>query len=62
MMTCERVLSHALDTKARDALELCLFNAVLGGGSLDGTQFSYANKLATCNDESAIRADWFEGE
>jgi DUF1680 family protein len=47
---------------ARETLELCLYNAVLGGGSLDGTQFAYANKLTTCGDESAIRKDWFEGE
>lgn len=66
MMTCERILSHSswerpYNVKARHTLELCLYNAVLGGGSLDGTQFAYANKLTTCGDESAIRQDWFEG-
>ena len=33
MMTTERLLSHSLDGRARDVLELCLYNAVLGGGS-----------------------------
>jgi DUF1680 family protein len=39
-----------------------LYNNVIGGGSLDGMKFSYANKHATTGDESAIRNDWFEGE
>ncbi|KAK8861777.1 hypothetical protein IAR55_002600 [Kwoniella newhampshirensis] len=60
MMTSERILSHGLDGKVRDVMELCLLNAVLGGGSLDGKQFSYANKLATWGDEVATRKDWFE--
>jgi DUF1680 family protein len=62
MMTSERLLSHKLDKKARDVLERCLYNNVIGGGSLDGMKFSYANKHATTGDESAIRNDWFEGE
>ena len=62
MMTAERVLSWELDGKVRDTMELCLLNAVLGGGSLNGKQFSYANKHATCGDETALRNDWFEGE
>lgn len=62
MMTAERLLSHHLDGKVRDTMELCLYNAVLGGGSLDGKAFAYANKLATYGDETAIRNDWFEGE
>jgi DUF1680 family protein len=62
MMTSERILSHGLDPKARDVLERCLYNNVIGGGSLDGTKFSYANKHATYGDETAIRNDWFEGE
>lgn len=61
MMLTERILSRELDGKYRDVLELCLYNAVLGGGSLDGKGFSYANKLATYGDESALRAGWFEG-
>lgn len=62
MMTSERILSHGLDGKVRDAMELCLLNAVLGGGSLDGKAFAYANKHATYGDETAIRKEWFEGE
>ncbi len=61
MMTGERLLSHHLDGKVRDTVELCLHNAVFGGGSLDGKAFSYANKMATYGDEVATRADWFEG-
>ena len=61
MMTSERILSHGLDGKVRDVMELCLLNAVLGGGSLNGKQFSYANKQATYGDEVATRKDWFEG-
>ena len=62
MMTSERILSWGLDGKVRDTMELCLLNAVLGGGSLDGKQFSYANKQATSGEETAMRKDWFEGE
>ncbi|ORX35416.1 hypothetical protein BD324DRAFT_632751 [Kockovaella imperatae] len=60
MMTCERILSHEIDGATRDVMELCLLNAVLGGGSLDGTKFAYENKLATCGNETAERSDWFE--
>ncbi|WWC63757.1 uncharacterized protein I303_106362 [Kwoniella dejecticola CBS 10117] len=60
MMTSERILSHELDGKVRDILELCLLNNVLGGGSLQGNQFSYANKQASWGDEDQIRHDWFE--
>ncbi len=62
MMTSERMLSHKLDGKVRDVLELCLHNAVIGGGRLDGKAFSYANKHATCAGETAQREEWFEGE
>ncbi|OCF42272.1 hypothetical protein I317_03891 [Kwoniella heveanensis CBS 569] len=60
MMVCERLLSHELIGKARDVMERCLLNNVLGGASLDGKQFYYANRLATCGDENADRSDWFE--
>nr|XP_018259402.1 uncharacterized protein I303_08330 [Kwoniella dejecticola CBS 10117]OBR81560.1 hypothetical protein I303_08330 [Kwoniella dejecticola CBS 10117] len=59
MMTSERILSHQLDGRYRDVMELALLNAVLGGGSLDGKQFAYANKLQTWGDEVATRKDWF---
>ncbi|KAL7424687.1 hypothetical protein Q5752_000371 [Cryptotrichosporon argae] len=60
IMCSERILSHALDGKVRDTMELALLNAVLGGTNLEGTAFSYANKLATYGDETAERAEWFE--
>ena len=60
-MLTERILSHDLNGRYRDVLELCLYNAVFGGGSLDGKGFSYANKLATYGEESALRSEWFEG-
>ena len=62
MMTCERILSHKPDGATRDIMELCLLNAVMGGGSLDGQRFAYENKLATCGEETALRNEWFEGE
>jgi len=62
MMTSERLLYRNLSGKIRDTMELCLYNAVLGGGDLQGKAFSYENRLATWGDESAKRADWFEGE
>lgn len=61
-MIADRLISSELNGKLRDTIELCLHNAVLGAGSLDGKQFAYANKLATCGDETAIRKDWFEGK
>ena len=62
MMTSERILSHGLNGKVRDTMELIFFNAVLGGGNLDGRKFSYENKLATYGDEVATRKDWFTSE
>lgn len=59
-MTCERILSHGLDRKIRDTLELCLLNNVLGGASLDGQEFAYANRLATCPEDTKIRQRWFD--
>lgn len=60
MMTAERLLHDRPEGEVRDILELALLNAVLGGGSLDGAAFAYANKLATSGDEVATRAEWFE--
>jgi len=60
MMAGERLLSQSLDGAVRDVVEKCLYNNVLGGGSLNGKQFSYANKHATYGDEIATRAEWFE--
>ncbi|WWD18867.1 hypothetical protein CI109_103322 [Kwoniella shandongensis] len=60
MMVSERLLSHELNAKVRNVMELCLLNNVLGGASLDGSQFYYGNQLATCGDEIAERHDWFD--
>lgn len=60
MMCSERLLHQKLDGDIRDVLELAFLNAVLGGGSLDGKAFAYANKLATCGEEVSIRNEWFE--
>jgi len=59
MLVSERILSHGLDGRVRDVMELCLMNTVLGGGSLDGKRFSYENKQATYGDEVATRKEWF---
>lgn len=64
-MTSERILSHGLNEMSglvRDTLERCLYNAVLGGGSLNGKKFSYANKHATSDGEESVRSDWFQGQ
>ena len=63
MMVTERLLSHSMggmDEKAREVLERCLYNNVLGGASLDGSQFFYDNTLSTSRNEVADRSDWFE--
>ena len=60
MMTGERLLSQRLDATVRDVVERCPYNNVIGGGSLNGKQFSYANKHATSGKEVATRAEWFE--
>ncbi len=61
MMTSERILSHGLEGRVRDVMELCLMNVALGGGSLDGRKFSYVNKQASYGDEQ-VRYDWFNSE
>jgi DUF1680 family protein len=60
MMVSERLLSHSLDGKARDVMERCLLNNVLGGASLNGRKFYYGNRLATYGDEVDERDDWFD--
>ncbi|KAK8845354.1 hypothetical protein IAR55_006067 [Kwoniella newhampshirensis] len=60
MMVSERLLSHEISAKARNVLELCLLNTVLGGASLDGSKFYYGNPLATYGDQVADRHDWFD--
>ncbi len=44
---CNRMLNITKDGKYADTMELALHNGVMAGISLDGTEFFYANPLAT---------------
>jgi DUF1680 family protein len=61
-----RLLNHERDGRYADVMERALYNAVLPGISLDGTQYFYANYLATDprwhhfeRGYPAHRQDWF---
>lgn len=41
-------------------MELCLYNAVLTGMSLDGKAFTYVNQLASSDQDISQRHEWFE--
>lgn len=41
-------------------MELCLYNAVLTGMSLDGKAFTYVNQLGSSDKEISQRHEWFE--
>lgn len=41
-------------------LEICLYNAVLTGMSLDGKAFTYVNQLASSEKDRSERFEWFE--
>jgi DUF1680 family protein len=43
-----------------DILELCLYNAVLTGMSLDGKGFTYVNQLGSSEKDLSRRYEWFE--
>lgn len=53
----QRMLQIECDRRYADVLELALYNAVLSGGSLDGTRFFYDNPLAS--DGTHHRQAWF---
>jgi DUF1680 family protein len=62
-----RLLNHTRDGRYADVIERALYNAVLPGISLDGTQYFYANYLATDprwhrfdGGYRARREGWFE--
>ncbi|SMY29319.1 unnamed protein product [Zymoseptoria tritici ST99CH_1A5] len=59
-MLGERLLSHNLDGRVRDVLERSLLNTSLGGGSLDGNRFFYANPLASAPGGDTKRSEWFD--
>ncbi|OJJ49529.1 hypothetical protein ASPZODRAFT_128005 [Penicilliopsis zonata CBS 506.65] len=60
MMLAERLLRIELDGHYGDAMELCLYNAVLTGMSLDGKAFTYVNQLASSDTDLSERHEWFE--
>ncbi|KAL1986655.1 hypothetical protein VTN96DRAFT_6033 [Rasamsonia emersonii] len=60
MMLAERLLRVELDSQVGDMLELCLYNAVLTGMSLDGKAFTYVNQLASSEKDRSERFEWFE--
>ncbi|KAI5306040.1 transcription factor TFIIIB subunit brf1 [Ascosphaera pollenicola] len=60
IMLAERLLQLELDGEYADAMELCLYNAVLTGMSLDGKAFTYDNQLGSSDDSPSRREDWFE--
>ena len=41
-------------------MELCLYNAVLTGMSLDGKAFTYVNQLASSEGDVSQRHEWFQ--
>ncbi|KAL5694032.1 hypothetical protein EMGR_003827 [Emarellia grisea] len=60
MMLAERLLKVELHSHYADILELCLYNAVLTGMSLDGKGFTYVNQLASSETDLSRRYEWFE--
>ncbi|KAI1467905.1 glycoside hydrolase family 127 protein [Daldinia caldariorum] len=60
IMLAERLLHLDLNAKYADIMELCLYNAVMTGLSLDGTAFTYVNQLASSESDKSRREDWFD--
>ncbi|OTA70433.1 glycoside hydrolase family 127 protein [Hypoxylon sp. EC38] len=60
IMLAERLLHLDLNSKYADIMELCLYNAVMTGLSLEGTAFTYVNQLASSEADKNQRQDWFE--
>ncbi|KAF3384432.1 Non-reducing end beta-L-arabinofuranosidase [Penicillium rolfsii] len=60
MMLAERLLRLELSSQYADIMELCMYNAVLTGMSLDGKAFTYVNQLASSNEDLSERYEWFE--
>lgn len=54
------MLQIELDSHYADVMELCLYNAVLTGMSLDGKAFTYVNQLASSDQDLSQRHEWFE--
>lgn len=60
IMLAERLLHLDLNSKYADIMELCLYNAVMTGLSLEGTEFTYVNQLASSDADRNRREDWFD--
>ncbi|KAI1088662.1 glycoside hydrolase family 127 protein [Rostrohypoxylon terebratum] len=60
IMLAERLLHLDLNSKYADVMELCLYNAVMTGLSLEGTAFTYVNQLASSDVDRNRREDWFD--
>ncbi|KAJ6088297.1 Six-hairpin glycosidase [Penicillium sp. IBT 16267x] len=60
MMLAERLFQIELDSHYADIMELCLYNAVLTGMSLDGKAFTYVNQLASSDQDTSQRHEWFD--
>ncbi|KAJ5805616.1 Six-hairpin glycosidase [Penicillium pulvis] len=60
MMLAERLLQIDLNSDYADMMELCLYNAVLTGMSLDGKAFTYVNQLGSSDQDISQRHEWFE--
>ncbi|KAJ5370157.1 Six-hairpin glycosidase [Penicillium cataractarum] len=60
MMLAERLLRIELNSHYADIMELCMYNAVLTGMSLDGKAFTYVNQLASSDKDLSERYEWFE--
>ncbi|KAI2624956.1 glycoside hydrolase family 127 protein [Hypoxylon sp. NC1633] len=60
ILLAERLLHLDLNSKYADIMELCLYNAVMTGLSLEGTEFTYVNQLASSDADRNRREDWFD--
>ena len=53
------IMQIDLDGKFADIMELCFYNAVMTGMSVNGKQFTYVNQLASTDTDLSKRAEWF---
>ncbi|KAH9900199.1 glycoside hydrolase family 127 protein [Xylariomycetidae sp. FL2044] len=60
MMLAERLLHLDLNSKYADIIELCLYNNVMTGMSLEGSAFTYVNQLASSDADKSGREEWFD--
>ncbi|KAI1333726.1 hypothetical protein F5Y15DRAFT_410162 [Xylariaceae sp. FL0016] len=60
VMLAERFLHMELDARYADVAELCLYNNIMTGMSLDGKAFTYVNQLASSEQDKSVREEWFD--